>query len=306
MAKLHRVGIVGARGHTGAELVALLEAHPTQELVFAGSRQHADKLVGAGELRFEALEPEDVAARAVDAVVLALPDGACAPYVAALPDSTIIVDLSADHRFDDSWNYGLPERNRRALEGARRIANPGCYATLAQLALDPIIEWLVDEPRIFGVSGYSGAGTSPSPHNDPDTLRDNLLPYSPVGHTHEREISRGLGRKVRFMPHVAAFFRGIALTIDVTLKQKMSTEALLARYRARYDAEALVRVSEEAPRVRDAVEQHYASIGGIAVDGTRMVLSATIDNLLKGAATQALQNLNLALGLDEHCGIPVD
>jgi len=305
MADRRRIGIVGARGHTGAELLALIAGHPQLELAFASSRQYAERLVGVGDLRFEALEPADVAARAADAVVLALPNGHSEPFVEVLGDS-VIVDLSADHRFDDGWCYGLPERNRTAIAGARRIANPGCYATAAQLAIDPVLSQLVDEPRIFGVSGYSGAGTTPSPRNDPDNLRDNLLPYAPVGHTHEREISRQLGRKVRFMPHVASFFRGIALTIDLTLDHEADDEALLARYHARYDDEPLVRVSESAPLVRDAVDRHVANIGGIAVEGRRMVVSATIDNLLKGAATQALQNLNLALGIDEHCGIPLD
>src|SRR5690606_17762708 len=128
-------------------------------------------------LVFEALSPEQAAARAVDAVVLALPNGASAPYVEALGERPVLVDLSADHRFDDGWRYGLVELFRDRLRGARRISNPGCYATAAQIALSPIAAELTAPPRIFGVSGYSGAGTTPSDRNDPDKLRDNLMPY---------------------------------------------------------------------------------------------------------------------------------
>jgi N-acetyl-gamma-glutamyl-phosphate reductase common form len=260
---------------------------------------------GFDELRFEAIDAPALAERAPssDAIVLALPNGASETFVEAAPDAAF-VDLSADHRFDDSWAYGLVELCRRELTGARRVANPGCYATAAQLALTPLVELLADEPRIFGVSGYSGAGTTPSPRNDPDALRDNLMPYALAGHTHEREICRHLGHAVRFMPHVAPFFRGITLTIDATLREPLSLDALRRRYAKRYAEEPLVTVVEDAPLVRDNVGHHGVHIGGITMQGARVVIVATIDNLLKGAATQALQNINLMLGLDELAGIP--
>lgn len=301
---MRRVGIVGARGHTGSELMSLVAGHPELSLGFVGSRSLAGKPVpGFGDLEYEAIDPAALRSREADVIVLALPNGASGDFVAAAGD-TPIIDLSADHRFDDSWGYGLVEANRRALAGARHIANPGCYATAAQLALRPLAELLADEPRIFGVSGYSGAGTTPSPRNDPEALRDNLMPYGLAGHTHEREISRHLGHRVRFMPHVAPFFRGITLTIDTTLKSALDASALYARYEDRYASEALVEVLEEAPLVRDNVGRHSVRIGGLTVDDKRVVIVATIDNLLKGAATQAMQNLNLALGMDELAGIP--
>ena len=296
------IAVIGARGHTGAELLALLAAHPSFELVAAGSRALAGQLA-IGDLHYQAIDPSAAAKLGVDAVVLALPNGAAAPYVDALSDE-VIVDLSADHRFDDDWTYGLPERRRDDIAGARRIANPGCYATAAQLALDPIDGELAAPPRIFGISGYSGAGTTPSPRNDKGALRDNVMPYSLCDHVHEREISRQLGTPVHFMPHVAPFFRGITLTIDCALEWPREPEPTLRHYEKRYAGDRLVVVQREAPLVRDAVGAHHATIGGFACHQTRMVIVATIDNLLKGAATQAVQNLNLALGQDEHCGIP--
>ena len=129
-------------------------------------------------------------------MILALPDGAAAPFIEALEQKAphrIVIDLSADHRFDDAWAYGLPELNRAKIVNAKRIANPGCYATAMQLALAPLVDQLGGVPALFGVSGYSGAGTTPSPKNDVARLKDNLMPYSLVGHKHEREVAHRFG-----------------------------------------------------------------------------------------------------------------
>ncbi|MEM9058708.1 MAG: N-acetyl-gamma-glutamyl-phosphate reductase, partial [Pseudomonadota bacterium] len=251
---------------------------------------------------------EDAAARRTDAWVLALPNGKAQAWVDALgaaqPDA-VLLDLSADYRFDAAWYYGLPELTRDHYAGERRIANPGCYATAMQLALAPLVPLLGAPPVVFGVSGYSGAGTTPSPRNDPEALRDNLMPYAPIGHLHEREVSAQLDYPVRFMPHVAAFFRGIALTVDTTLREAATLDEINARFRDAYRDAPLVTVTAEAPQVKAAVGRCGAALGGFALseDGTRLVLSATLDNLLKGAAAQALQNLNLACGFDELEGI---
>ena len=237
-----------------------------------------------------------------------MPNGESAPWLAALPASCVVVDLSADHRFEQgTWVYGLPELHRAALPKATRIANPGCYATGVQLALAPLLRDLSSAPHVFGVSGYSGAGTTPSPKNDPEALRDNLMPYALVDHTHEREITKHLARDVFFTPHVAPFFRGITLTVSAPLARAVTVAEVRERLRFCYAGEALVRVIDGVPLVRDAAGRHDVTIGGVAVDpqGRRVVLVATLDNLLKGAATQAVQNLNLALGFDELAGIPV-
>ncbi|HWG10576.1 MAG TPA: N-acetyl-gamma-glutamyl-phosphate reductase [Rhodanobacteraceae bacterium] len=307
------VGIVGARGHVGAELIALIARHPHLKLAFVSSRELAGRCVAdvAGELRYEPLDPEAAADRQADAVVLALPNGNAAPWVRALDEKaprTLIVDVSADHRFDDGWHYGLPELARARYRGERRIANPGCYATAMQLAIAPVLDDLVSPPQCFGVSGYSGAGTTPSDKNDPGKLRDNLMPYSLVDHLHQREVSRQLGVPVEFMPHVAPHFRGITMTVNLWLREPVTADALKARYRERYAGEPLVRIVDDPPWVSRIAGRHDVEIGGFAVapGGKRAVIVATLDNLLKGAATQALQNLNLAFGFDETEGIPLE
>ncbi|MCA9718647.1 MAG: N-acetyl-gamma-glutamyl-phosphate reductase [Myxococcales bacterium] len=308
------VGIIGARGHVGAELLALLAAHPDLRPGFVSSRALAGQRVAAlvpgldTALRFEALTPEAAAAREVDAWVLALPNGLSEEYagaIAARHRDPLLLDLSADHRFTDDWCYGLPELARARVRRSRRIANPGCYATGMQLAIAPALELLDGPPVVFGVSGYSGAGTTPSPRNDPARLEGNLMPYSLTGHTHEAEVSRQLGRRVDFTPHVASFFRGISLTITLPLARAVTTAALLERYRERYASEPLVDVQAEIPEVKMIAGADGVCIGGFAVDATRRraVLVATLDNLRKGAAVQALQNLNLCLGLPERAGL---
>lgn len=309
------IGIVGARGHTGAELIRLIANHPRFELAFVSSRELAGQPVRehsdaySGELRYENLDPNAVAAKGADAVVLALPNGKAAPYVEALDKvapQTVIVDLSADYRFDEGWYYGLPELTRGGYAGQKRISNPGCYATAMQLAIAPLLDRLAGPPQCFGVSGYSGAGTTPSDKNNAELLRDNLMPYSLADHTHEREVSRRLGVPVEFMPHVAPHFRGITLTANLWLQQPAKVEDIRALYRQRYAGEPLLRVTDEAPWVSRIAGRHGVEVGGftVAPGGKRLVVVATVDNLLKGAATQAMQNLNLAFGFDELAGIP--
>ncbi len=309
------VGIVGARGYTGAELIKLVAAHPQLELAFVSSRElegqgvsgHVEGFVG--DLRYENLSHDQVAGKQADAVVLALPNGKASEIVAALdaqaPD-TVILDLSADYRFDERWYYGLPELTRSAYAGQKRISNPGCYATAMQLAIAPLLQRLAGPPQCFGVSGYSGAGTTPSDKNDPDKLRDNLMPYALADHLHEREVSRHLGVPVEFMPHVAPHFRGITMTVNLWLSQPAKTEDIRDLYRQRYAGEPLIRIVDEAPWVSRIAGRHGVEIGGftVAPGGKRVVVVATLDNLLKGAATQALQNLNRAFGFDEMKAIP--
>ena len=309
------IGIVGARGYAGGELLELLGKHPGFDLQFASSRRLAGTAVAdhvdefESDLEFRELDPDDVAEAAPDACVLALPNEVSGPFVEAIDAATpetLIVDLSSDHRFDDDWQYGQPERFRAEIAAARRIANPGCYATGAQLALAPFVDELDAVPTVFGVSGYSGAGTSPSPRNDTEKLRDNLMPYKLTGHTHEREVGRHIGHEIHFTPHVAPFFRGITLTVSLDLEAERSRDELLDRLRRSYGDEPLVELTDEIPLVRDNACEHHVAIGGLEVsdDGRHAVLVATLDNLLKGAATQALQNLNLACDFDEWEGIP--
>lgn len=312
------VGIVGARGYVGGELIRLIAGHPDLELAFVSSRELVGQRVAgqfegvAGidpELRYVAPSNEELPGLGADAVVLALPNGKAPACVAAFDNAgvdPVIVDLSADYRFDDTWYYGLPELTRGKYAGQRRISNPGCYATAMQLAVAPMLDALAGPVQCFGVSGYSGAGTSPSDKNDPEKLRDNLMPYALTNHIHEREVTRQLGHEVQFLPHVAPHFRGLTITANLPLSSAFERDAVVARYRERYAGEPMVDVLDEAPWVSRIAGQHHVELGGFTLspDGRRLVVVATEDNLLKGAATQALQNLNLAFGFDENRGVP--
>ncbi|KNE63966.1 N-acetyl-gamma-glutamyl-phosphate reductase [Allomyces macrogynus ATCC 38327] len=354
----YRIGLIGARGFTGQELIGILNKHP--RLALARSLSRSKELSGtpvgtwtrSPTVRYEALSPDEVAkVDDVDAWVLALPNGAAAPWVAAIDkarsphashhghQSPIVVDLSADYRFaDGTWEYGLVEARRQHLAKAARISNPGCYATGMQLALHPLARaGLLGGPAsVFGVSGYSGAGTTPSPKNDVNNLnRAQVLAYALAGHIHEAEASRHTAA-VQFTPHVGAFFRGIHLTIHAPLASldkirtvdaelaaaitngdgKAATALVHRRYATQYAEEPLVEVMDptkrDPPCVGDIAGRHGVAVGGFTVvppvgnAPARIVLVAAIDNLRKGAATQAIQNVNLALGMHDLAGIDLD
>lgn len=322
-----KVALIGARGYTGQALIDLINSHPYLSLSHVSSRELAgQKLAGytKADITYDNLQVEDIKRLEergdVDVWVMALPNGVCKPFVDAIDNAqsekkSVIIDLSADYRFDDSgeWLYGLPELNDRSqFRTARKISNPGCYATAAQVGISPILDFIAPgtQPSIFGVSGYSGAGTKPSPKNDLANLRDNLIPYSLTDHIHEREVSRQLNQQVAFTPHVAQWFQGISHTISIPLKpdSKLTSRDIRNLYQDRYAGERLIHVTGEAPLVRDISGKHGVVVGGFGVSSRqdRVVVVATIDNLLKGAATQCLQNVNLALGYGEYEGIPLD
>lgn len=314
------VVVIGARGYTGSELLPLLYHHPDCKVVGVASTSaagealadHVEGLEGC-KLRFSDIRPENLGNYAADLYVLALANGQAGDYVAAIdqhfPDA-VIIDLSADYRFDDTWSYGQPELFTEELRSARRISNPGCYATGAQLSLLPIADRLTGTPVVFGVSGYSGAGKTPSRKNDPEVLKDNLLPYALADHVHEREVSYQLGRDIRFLPHVAPFFRGISLSISAELDKAVTTAELLEIYQQAYAPFDLIRTQPEIPEVTQVRGGHGVIIGGFTVSKTEprhIAVVCVLDNLLKGAATQAIQNMNLAFGLPRETGLnPID
>ncbi|CCI41707.1 unnamed protein product [Albugo candida] len=353
--KKFRVGLLGARGYVGREMIRLIGRHSQLELVCASSRAlnhqkvidiatspplnphtnepaiHSpfsnEQLNISHDLRFCTLDLDNIAtspyAKSVDVWILALPNGHCEQYASVLDkieSKKVIVDLSADQRFNPKWVYGLPEspKKRDLLANATHIANPGCYATGSQLGLLPLLgsqksngDALIDlsiPPHIFGISGYSGAGTGLLKANNPAVLQDNVMAYKSVNHIHEQEISHQLGTRVCFMPHVAPFFQGIHLTISTHLKDSSSFKSaqdVCSFFQQFYAEEPLVQVVPEIPLVRDNAQKHHAIIGGFQLDENtkRLVTVVTIDNLLKGAATQAIQNINVALGIQEQTGI---
>ncbi|CAI5715651.1 unnamed protein product [Hyaloperonospora brassicae] len=353
----YRVGLLGARGYVGGELIRVIGRHPELELVCASSRALAGakvvkvaaapplnphtklaaksiedvKLNIDPNLEFCELGLDDIAAspfgESVDVWVLALPNGYCEDYATALDalqrKNKVIIDLSADQRFNSDWTYGLPEApgGRTRLQGATHIANPGCYATGVQLGLIPLLGGkpevsgnLIDKsvpPHAFGVSGYSGAGTNPSKANDLDVLNDNIIAYKSVQHIHEHEVSHQLGTSVRFMPHVAPYFQGIHLTLSAQLADDgiiTSAKQVEELYHEFFANETLVKVTPDVPFVKDNAYHAHATVGGFQLDQDtgRLVVVATIDNLLKGAATQAVQNINVALGINEYAGIDLE
>ncbi|KAJ0404757.1 hypothetical protein P43SY_005581 [Pythium insidiosum] len=354
-ARKYKVGLLGARGYVGREIIRLLGRHPELELVCASSRalvgqkvvdiatapplnphtnqpakpleRSAPLLNISSELEFCDLGLEQIPsselAESVDVWILALPNGHCEQYASVLDGlrrkQKLIIDLSADQRFNDQWVYGLPEApsGRTRLQQATHVANPGCYATGAQLGILPLLGRkpsvstgsVLDPsipPHVFGVSGYSGAGTGKSNANNLAVLADNLMAYKSVNHIHEREVSHQLGTAVRFMPHVAPFFQGIHLTIAAQLTDSSLTQKHVHElFHEYYADERLVKVTPSVPLVKDNTNQHHVTVGGFQIDPQtgRLVVIATIDNLLKGAATQAVQNINVALGLNEYAGI---
>ena len=302
-----RVALIGARGYTGQALIDLLNRHQSMDLRHVSSRELAgQKLKGyeRKQITYENLSAEDVRRMEeddqIDCWVMALPNGVCKPFVDAINSGSkksVVIDLSADYRFDPEWTYGLPELvDRSSIAKATRISNPGCYATAAQLGIAPLIPYLGGQPTVFGVSGYSGAGTKPSPKNDVQNLANNIIPYSLTDHIHEKEISSQLGESVAFVPHVAVWFQGIHHTISIPLKEEMTSRDIRTLYQDRFAGEKLVKIIGEPPSVKNIAGRHGVEVGGFAVhsSGKRVVICATIDNLLKGAATQCLRKcLNL-------------
>ncbi|GJN93070.1 hypothetical protein Rhopal_006115-T1 [Rhodotorula paludigena] len=338
-----RVALIGARGYTGQNLVALLDGHPSLELSHCSSRELAGQPVAdytKAQVAYQNLAPAEMERMeqqgAVDAWVMALPNGVMAPFVEAIDkgargkseqQKSVVIDLGADKRFDESWTYGLPELyNREALRSAKRISNPGCFATNSQLLLAPLLPYMSAPPSVFAVSGYSGAGTKSGkePKIPAEALKGAIKPYSLTDHIHEREAGYQLAKllpadaplaqdpsdpfKLAFVPHVAPWFQGIISTVSVPLAKEMRASDIKQLFEERYADEKLVVVQSDVPEVYQIQGKHGVRIGGIQVhsSGKRVVLVGVIDNLLKGAATQCLQNLNLALGCGEYDGIPTD
>ncbi|KYQ90947.1 acetylglutamate kinase [Tieghemostelium lacteum] len=316
----YRVGLIGARGFTGGHLVRLIGNNPQMELAIASSSTNFGKPVTSefpnlkSNLLFENVKPENIDLftkdHNIDGWFFALPDKVSEPYVKTISsytgDMPSIVDLSSDHRFNPQWTYGSPETNREQIKQSKFIANPGCYATGMYLSLKPFINDLACPPSCFGISGYSGAGSKPSDKNDPKRLSDNILPYKLVQHTHELEVSHQLNGQVPiyFMPHVGQFFQGITLTISMEFRNPITKEQIIDRYQKFYANEPLIKIDKDGiPEVKSNMNKHTVTIGGFAVNGNHLVVVTTLDNLLKGASTQALQNMNLTLGIPELNGI---
>ncbi len=328
-----RVGVLGASGYAGALAAALVHRHPFFELAYATSRSE----VG---LKLDELHPrtrvpvvlEEFDAREhakVDAALVAYPHAAAAPVVQELRAAGVrVVDFSADFRLRDrdvyeQWYgehkapdlfgegvYGLPELYREQIRGAGLVANPGCYPTAALLGLAPLARTgLIADVIIDAKSGVSGAGRTPSDATHFVTADENLSPYKVEGHRHRPEIEQelallGADVKITFVPHLAPLAQGELDSCYVTPTRKVDDLELHALFNDAYADEPWVEVRRGAPGVLDVRDTNFCRVSVHADSHTgRVLVFSALDNLWKGAASQALQNLNLMFGRDESEGL---
>ena len=343
MAKKFRIAIAGASGYAGAELVRLAAAHPYFEITAVTSEKSAGQsvasvfpsLTGVVQQKFEALAPEALAERA-DALFLALPHTKSQePVALCMKTGKLVVDLSADYRLKDvtayeKWYqsphahpsllreavYGLPELHRSAIAKAKLVASPGCYPTAAILQLAPLFaKGLVqlDTIVIDAKSGVSGAGRSPAlPYHFPEA-HESLEPYKIGQHRHipeiEQELSGVMGMPgavtIAFTPHLVPMNRGILSTAYCKLKTEIKLPELRALYREFYKGERFIRLYEDiVPNPRYIKGSNYCDIGVYADHRAGWVVTvAAVDNLVKGAAGQAIQAMNLMMGIPEETGL---
>lgn len=337
-----QAGIIGATGYTGAELIRLLRGHPEAEAAVLASRSGAGQSYGAvcpdrahwmdAVLR----DPGDPGVyREVDVLFVALPHGhAAEPVRAARAAGTPVIDLGADFRFGDKavyeeWygiaappadlleqaRYCLPEMGREGIAGAMVLANPGCYPTSVILGLLPLLEEGLIDPDTLVIdakSGVSGAGRNPSLATHYCQVDDSLQAYNLGVHRHTPEIETQLGRiaggpvRVTFNPHLVPMTRGILSTMSATLRRDTPEETIRELYGARYAGEPFVHLMP--PGVYPATKWVSGSnhcLVGIKTDPRtgRVLVVSVIDNLVKGASGQAIQNMNIRLGLEETLGL---
>ncbi len=324
-----RILVAGASGYAGALAAELVDRHPALTMAAATSRSDAGKRLSELYPQYRcAAVLEDLSVGdhgELDGAIVAYPHGAAAPVVAALRAQDVpVVDLSADFRLRDQdvyeqWYvehqaaellggavYGLPERNREQIKGAGLVANPGCYPTASILALAPLAPFIADAV-IDAKSGVSGAGREASAVTHFVSVDENVKPYGVGQHRHMPEIDQELalaGAKelaVTFTPHLVPLDQGELVSCYVTLNEAVDIAAL---YAAAYDSEPFVEVVDHLPGVREVRGTNLCRINARIDERTgKAFVFAVIDNLWKGAASQAIQNLNLMLGFPEAQGI---
>lgn len=337
-----KVGIIGATGYAGGELVRLLTAHRDAEIVWYGSRSYIDKrYADVYQNMFQIVEDKCLddnmkeLSKAVDVIFTATPQGLCASLVNEnILSRAKIIDLSADFRIKDvntyeQWYniehkspefikeavYGLCEINREAVRNARLIANPGCYPTCTTLSIYPLLkEGIIDPATIIvdAKSGTSGAGRGSKVDNLFCEVNENIKAYGVAAHRHTPEIEEQLSYaagediKINFTPHLVPMNRGILITAYASLKKKISYEEVKAVYDKYYDNEKFVRVlnKDVCPQTKWVECSNYVDVGFKIDERTnRIIMMGAMDNLVKGAAGQAVQNMNLMFGLQESMGL---
>jgi len=333
-----RVAIIGASGYTGAESIKILLRHGRAELTYLTALPEEcgavgdvfPQLRGRCSLQIEPLDIDKLAGLA-DAALCCLPHKVSMGFVPRLLDAGLkVIDFSADYRLKDVAVYekfysvehtdranlaraafGLPELFREKIKGADLVANPGCFPTGAALAIAPLLkEGLIgtDSVIVNAVTGSSGAGKNPSEKFHFPNMNENVFPYAIGVHRHMPEIEQIAGEvagtdvRVLFQPHVGPFDRGILSTVYSQPVKEISNEQLTRLYEDFYRAESFVQVRTDAPAVKDVAGTNYCHIFVTCVK-CRIVSFSVIDNLIKGASGQAIQNMNIAFGLLEQSGL---
>lgn len=321
-----RVGVAGATGYAGLELLRRLARHPHADLRFAmaSSASEAKRLPGLARIWDAPVEPLDVdkLAGETDAVFLALPDALAAEIAPVLANrGARVFDLSGAFRLRDAalrqrWYphtgdtslpvvYGLTERRRLELASAKLIACPGCYPTAAVLALQPLVAASLVEPGIVidAKSGVSGAGKTPTERTHFSECHGSISAYGVFAHRHAAEIEQELGTPVTFVPHLVPLDRGIFETIYARLRSGVDEAAVAAALTRAYADSPFVRLTgADLPEIKHVAHTNFCDIGW-RVQGQQLVMVACIDNLVKGAAGQAIQNFNVVFGFDEATGL---
>ncbi len=332
-----KVAIIGASGYTASESLKILARHKDVKVTYLAATQDRGKVAenfpqlgGLFDLNVNEYKVED-AIELADVVLCCLPHMAAMESVSQLVNAGMkVVDFSADYRIHDAKKYhevyghehtdpaniaraafGLPELFRKDIVGKQLVANPGCYPTAASLGLAPLLkEKLIDPADIIinAISGASGAGRKPAQKFHFPEMTENIFAYGQFGHRHNPEIDQilteysGQNTSTLFMPHVGCFERGIIETIYCKPVKEISQAQLDELYKSYYSAERFVRLRNTPPAARDVAYSNFCDIYPVITRG-RIVVFSAIDNLIKGAAGQAIQNMNIICGLDEAEGL---
>lgn len=315
-----KAAVVGASGYIGRELVRILLRHPGAQLTAATSRKHAGKkysdlygeFLGVTDLEFTDPDLKTLAA-GNDVVFVATPHGespTLIPYIEAGNPNCKIIDLSDSFRTDAQWVYGLTEFAAHQLSGAKRVANPGCFATSIVLALYPLVaEDLCKKfVSVDSKTGSSGSGVNPSEGTHHPLRAANFKAYSLFTHRHMKEIThclQGLHKPmpdISFAPQSAPMVRGIYTVVHAQLNDRVSEAGVRAAIEKYYKGRNFIRLRTDIPEVNNVVGTNFCDIATFVHEGKLIVISA-LDNLIKGGSGQAVQNMNLMFGLEESKGL---
>lgn len=313
-----KVGILGAAGYTGGELIRVLLQHPEAEIVFANSESNAgnkvydvhEGLLGDTEMTFTSEMPFDK----VDVVFFCFGHGKSEAFLKehTIPENVKIIDLAQDFRIaspEHDYVYGLPETHREAVKNCNHLANPGCFATCIQLALLPALKagMISGDIHVNGITGSTGAGQKPGATTHYSWRNDNISVYKTFRHQHLLEINQtiqelqpGYDGRALFIPQRGCFARGIYVTAYA--KCDASIEEVQQVYADYYADAAFTHFTTKSPDMKQVVNTNKAVVY-VEIYEDQLLMISCIDNLLKGAVGQAVQNMNLMFGLDERCGL---